>query len=166
VKKDIKHLLARVALNFYPPYRGSGARVVSVSPDFYRVVVRIPLDWRTKNLVGTMFGGSMYTACDPIFMMMLKQILGDEYVVWDKAATIKFLKPGKTDLTGTFELARPEIDEIKALLEKNSSIDRTYSVELKDKSGKVCAVVEKLMYIAKTKGENKQKVRSIFAKMF
>ena len=160
------HLFAKAALNLYPPYRGSGARVLRIAPDFHEIEVRIPLTWKTRNLVGTMFGGSMYTACDPIYMLMLKQMLGDGYVVWDKAATIRFLKPGTTGLTATFVIAEPEAREVKALLEERPSLDRTYSVELKDDAGQVCAVVEKLLYVAKARAGNRQKVRSIYSRLF
>lgn len=91
----------------------------------------------------------MYGAVDPIYMLMLIKILGPEYIVWDKAAKIRFKKPGKETLYVEFKLSGDEIDEIKRLAETERSIDRVYDLELKDGGGKVHAVVEKTLYISK-----------------
>ena len=85
----------RWKLNFFPAYRGVGARVDYIAGDFREVRIHLPLNWRTRNYVGTIFGGSLYASCDPIYMIMLIQILGRDYVVWDKAASIRFRKPGR-----------------------------------------------------------------------
>lgn len=84
-------------------------------------------------------------------MLMLMHILGDGYVVWDKAAKVRFRKPGKTTLYADFKLAAEEIAEIKALAETERSVDRIYNVELKDKEGTLHASIEKTLYIAKKK---------------
>jgi hypothetical protein len=105
--------------------------------------------WRTRNYVGTIFGGSMYSAVDPIYMVMLIRRLGKDYVVWDKAASIKFKRPGRETLHARFVVTDGELAAIRAALETQRSIDRTYLIELKDSSGTVCATVEKLIYIRK-----------------
>src|SRR6266496_6489335 len=94
--------LLRWKFNLFPAYRGTGARVTYIADDFHEVRVHLPLSWRTRNAVGTIFGGSMYGAVDPIYMIMLIQLLGRDYVVWDKAATIRFRRPGQTTLYATF----------------------------------------------------------------
>jgi acyl-coenzyme A thioesterase PaaI-like protein len=143
----------RIKFNFFPAYRGTGARVVYISDDYRKIRVKIPLSWRTRNYVGTIYGGSLYAGIDPIYMLMLIKILGREYVVWDKAAKIRFKRPGKETLFADFLLTDGEIDEIKRLLETEKSIDRIYNVELVDKNGKVHASIEKTLYIAKRKGD-------------
>ncbi|MEO6655946.1 MAG: DUF4442 domain-containing protein [Pyrinomonadaceae bacterium] len=134
--------------NFFPAYRGTGGRVTYIADDFYEIRVKLPLSWRTRNYVGTIYGGSIYASIDPIYMLMLMHILGPDYVVWDKAAKIRFKKPGKDTLYVQFNLSIHEIDEIKRLAETERSIDRIYNVELKDKSGVVHAIIEKTLYIA------------------
>ncbi len=141
----------RWLFNFFPAYRGTGGRVEYIADDFREVRVRLPLSWRTKNYVGTIYGGSIYGAIDPIYMLMLIHILGPEYVVWDKAARIRFKRPGKDTLYCDFRVEQEEIDEIKRLAEAEKSIDRIYELELKDKSGVVHALIEKTLYIAKKK---------------
>ena len=71
----------RWGFNFFPAYRGTGARVTYISGDFREVRVELPLNWRTRNYVGTIFGGSVYGAVDPHYMIMLIKILGKGYVV-------------------------------------------------------------------------------------
>ena len=141
----------RWGFNLFPAYRGTGGRVTYIADDFREVRVKLPLNWRTRNYVGTIYGGSIYGAVDPIYMLMLMHILGKEYVVWDKAAAIRFKKPGKGTLYVDFRLDQNEIDEIKRLAETERSIDRIYNLELKDKNGVVHAFIEKTIYISKRK---------------
>jgi acyl-coenzyme A thioesterase PaaI-like protein len=130
-------------------YRGTGGQAQSVAEDWSEVHLDLPLSWRTRNYVGTIFGGSMYSAVDPIYMVMLIRRLGKDYVVWDKAASIQFKKPGRETLHARFVVTDGELAAIRAALETQRSIDRTYLIELKDSSGTVCATVEKLIYIRK-----------------
>lgn len=139
----------RHKFNLFPAYRGTGGRVIYIADDYREIRVKIPLSWRTRNYVGTIYGGSMYGAIDPIYMLMLIRNLGRDYVVWDKAANIRFRKPGKTTLFAKFSLTGEEIDEIKALAENERSIDRIYDIELRDAGGTVHAQIEKTLYIAK-----------------
>lgn len=139
----------RWGFNLFPAYRGTGGRVTYIADDFREVRVKIPLNWRTRNYVGTIYGGSMYAAIDPIYMLMLIKILGPDYIVWDKAAKIRFRKPGKDTLFAKFELPDEEIGEIKQLAETAKSVDRIYNLELLDKRGLVHAQIEKTLYIRK-----------------
>lgn len=147
--ENFKSKLDRIKFNLFPAYRGSGARVLFISEDYREIRIKLPLNWRTKNYVGTIYGGSMYAGIDPIYMLMLIKNLGKNYVVWDKAATIRFKRPGRETLFAEFVITDDELSEIKTLLENRKSVDRIYNVELKDKSGKVYCVIEKTLYIAK-----------------
>lgn len=145
--KIFRGRLRPLAFNLFPAFRGTGGRVRYVSDDFREIRVDLPLNWRTRNYVGTIFGGSLYAAVDPFYMIMLIEILGPEYVVWDKAATIRFRKPGRSTLHARFVVATEETDEIRRRLERERSLDRVYTVELMDDSGVLHAVVEKTIYI-------------------
>ncbi len=137
----------RWGFNLFPAYRGTGARITYIAADFREVRVRLPLSWRTRNYVGTIFGGSLYGAVDPIYMIMLIKILGPGYVVWDKSATIRFLRPGRRTLFARFVLDEEEIQTIRRLAAEKPSTDRVYSVDLADKKGVVHASIEKTIYI-------------------
>jgi len=137
----------RWGFNFFPAFRGTGAQVTYISGDFHEVHVELPLNWRTRNYVGTIFGGSLYGAVDPHYMIMLIKILGPGYTVWDKAATIRFRKPGRGKLFARFVISEDEIARVRRLLETENSIDRVYHVDLTDSAGVVHASVEKTVYI-------------------
>jgi hypothetical protein len=139
----------RWGFNFFPAFRGTGARVTYISGDYRELHVKLPLSWRTRNYVGTIFGGSLYGAVDPHYMILLIKILGPGYVVWDKAATIRFKKPGRSTLFARFLIPEEEIAEIRRRLETETSIDRVYRVDLTDADGVVHAAVEKTIYVRK-----------------
>lgn len=92
--ESLRTKISRWGFNFFPAYRGTGARITYIASDWREVRIKLPLNWRTRNYVGTIYGGSMYGAADPIYMLMLIKVLGSDYVVWDKAASIRFKKPG------------------------------------------------------------------------
>jgi Domain of unknown function (DUF4442) len=137
----------RWGFNLFPAFRGTGARVTYISGDFRELHVKLPLNWRTRNYVGTIFGGSLYGAVDPHYMIMLIKILGPDYVVWDKAATIRFKKPGRGTLYARFVIPEEEIALIRRALETEHSIDRVYTVQLTDADGVVHVEVDKTIYV-------------------
>lgn len=139
--------LWRLGFNLFPAYRRTGGRITLISHDWRTVKVRLPLNWKTRNYVGTLFGGSIYGAVDPIYMVMLIKLLGPEYIVWDKAATIYFKKPGRSTLFAEFTLSDDELATIRHLTATNPSVDRQYTVEFRDQDGTICAVCEKIIYI-------------------
>lgn len=154
--ENFKSRRFRWGFNLFPAYRGTGGRIAYIADDWREVRVKLPLSWRTRNYVGTIYGGSIYASIDPIYMLMLIKILGPEYIIWDKAAKVRFRKPGKGTLYADFHLSTEEIDEIKRLAEDARSVDRIYNVEFKDKDGVVHAQIEKTLYIAK-KSQNRER---------
>lgn len=136
----------RLRLNWFPAYRGTGGRLTYVSEDFGEVRVRLPLNRRTRNLYGTTFGGSMYGAIDPIYTLMLHFGLGSGFVVWDKAAAIRFRRPGRSTLYATFVVDEAEREEIRRLT-RDGPVDRVYEVELVDADGVVHAACTKTVYV-------------------
>ena len=120
-----------------------------IAANFREARIRLPLTWRSRNAVGTIFGGSMYASVDPLYMIMLMKVLGPEYVVWDKAATIRFRKPGRSTLFATFRLDDAELEAIRSATSTGQPVDRTYNVDLADADGVVHASVEKIIYVRK-----------------
>jgi len=137
----------RWKFNFFPAYRGTGAWVTYIAGDFREVRVRLPLSWRTRNLVGTIFGGSLYGSVDPIYMIMLIRLLGREFIVWDKAAEIRFRKPGRSTLFATFTIDESELNAIREATAAGNPIDRLYTVDLVDRDGVIHATINKTIYI-------------------
>jgi acyl-coenzyme A thioesterase PaaI-like protein len=145
--ESMRTRLARWGFNWFPAYRGTGARITYIAHDFREIRIRLPLGLRTRNYVGTIFGGSMYGAVDPIYMVMLIRNLGPEYIVWDKAASIRFRRPGRTTLHARFVIDGAELDAIRDALSRSPALDRTYTVDLADAEGTVHATVEKVIHI-------------------
>lgn len=145
--ESFRSRLLRWKFNLFPAYRGTGARIAYIAEDLREVRVKLRLWWRTRNYVGTIFGGSMYGAVDPIYMVMLIHNLGRDYVVWDKSATIRFRKPGRGTLFATFRLDDDELNAIRDAAASGESLNRVYNVDLVDAEGQVCASVEKVIYI-------------------
>jgi acyl-coenzyme A thioesterase PaaI-like protein len=141
--------LRRWGFNFFPVYRRTGARITYISGDWCEVHIKLPLNWKTRNYVGTIFGGSMYAAVDPLYMVMFIKLLGPEYIVWDKAASIKFKQPGRSTLHAKFKIEKAELNYIRKTLKVQSNLDRTYQIELIDKDGAICAMVEKIIHFKK-----------------
>lgn len=137
----------RHLLNRWPCFRGTGGKVTRIAPDWSEMEVRIPLSRRTRNYVGTIFGGSLYAAVDPHFMFMLMHRLGPDYLVWDKAAAIRFRKPGRSTLTAVCRLPDAEVEEVRRLMAATPKLDRSYSVDLVDADGAVHATVEKTVNV-------------------
>ena len=149
--------LYRLKLNFWPCIRGTGAWVTYISPDYHRLEAKLPLSWRTYNLVGTIFGGALYASTDPFYMVMLMKILGPEYVVWDKASAIRFKRPAKKTLYYQFEFTPEQIAQIKSEVQVAGSKDYVFELEHKDKEGVVYTQVQKTLYIA-TRGHYDQRL--------
>lgn len=145
--ESLRTRLERFLLGLIPAYLGTGGRITYVASDWREVRVEVPRSLRTRNYVGTIFGGSMYGAVDPILMIMLIKTLGPGYVVWDKAAVIRFLRPGRSTLRARFELPASELETIRAALRTRRSVDRHYTVRLVDEDGVACAEVEKTLYV-------------------
>ncbi len=138
--------LART-LNLYPPYFGAAVRVREISDDYRYIRVEMPLRFYNQNYVGTHFGGSLYSMCDPFYMLMLLKNLGDDYVVWDRAATIDFKKPGEGTVSAQFELSEAEIDEIRRQADNQYKVEPTFHVDIVDEEGDTVATVEKVLYV-------------------
>jgi acyl-coenzyme A thioesterase PaaI-like protein len=145
--ESLRSRLQRWGFNSFPAFRGTGGRITCIAGDWREVRLRIPLSRRTRNYVGTIYGGSMYAAVDPIYMVMLIKVLGPEYIVWDKSASIVFKRPGRSTLCAEFHVSVEETEAIREALQSARSVDRTYTIDLVDRSGEVHATIEKVIYI-------------------
>lgn len=137
-----------MGFNLHPAFRGTGGRVEHVAADLSHIRIRLPLNWRTRNVVGSIYGGSLFAVTDGVHPMMLMAALGSDVVVWDKAASIRYRKPGMSTLYADFRLEAEEVTAIRASLKETPELDRTYLIELKDGHGTVHTVVERTVYIA------------------
>lgn len=157
---SLKTKLERRLFNIFPAYRSTGARVKFISHDYSEIHVKLRLYWRTRNYVGTVFGGSIFGALDPMHMIQLIRLLGDDYVVWDKEAKVRFLRPVSKPVFARFLVTDDLLDEIRKEVAEKKEIHRVMHSQFEDRLGKVYATVDKTIYIAdKTFYKNKQRLR-------
>lgn len=138
----------KYGFNWSPMYRRTTARLTEVSDDLHYVKIRLKLNYKNRNYAGSMFGGSMLSATDPIYMIQLIQILGDDYVVWDKAVTAKYKRPGKSTIYGEFVFTKEEIEALKNQLKTEQQVDIIKTMQLVNTKAEVIAEFSKTLYIA------------------
>jgi Domain of unknown function (DUF4442) len=149
----------RRLVNLWPPFLGAGIRITHIAPDMKAVDVEMKLTFWNANYVGTHFGGSLYAMTDPFYMLMLMANLGDDYIVWDKGATVRYKKPGKGTMRAEFRISDAQLAEIREKVETLPKYEPVYSVAVKDESGTVIAEVDKLMYVRKRREETQDNSR-------
>ena len=133
-------------MNLYPPYLGAGVKIKGSSDGLvYDVSMKLTL--MNRNYVGTHFGGSLYSMCDPFYMLILLKILGSEYLVWDKAAGIEFKKPGKGRVRAHFEISQAEVDDIIKQVHANGKYEPKFQVDILNEEGEVVAIVNKTLWV-------------------
>lgn len=143
-----KATLFRVMFNLSPMYRRSCGRITFVSEDIHIVKIKIPLSYKNRNYVGSMFGGSLFSATDPIYMIQLMQILGKDYVVWDKATEIKFKRPAYKNAFAVFEFSAEEIEEIKHKVTEENEVNHTKKLFITNNENVVFTELDKVLYIS------------------
>ncbi len=143
-----KTRLTRWGFNLFPCYWSTGSRITYIASDWQEAWVRVPLNWRTRNYVGTIFGGSMYGAVDPIYMVMLIKLLGPGYTVWDKISNIRFRRPGRSTLYAHFVIEPQVLEAIRQAVAQEGKVDWIFQIDLTSEDGTVHASVEKTIYIA------------------
>ena len=149
--KNPAHL--RRWINLWPPFVGAGIRVVHIAPDVKAVDVEMKLRWWNANYVGTHFGGSLFAMTDAFYMLMLMANLGDDYIVWDKAASIRYRKPGKGTVRAEFRIRDAQLDDIREKLKTLPKYEPVFTVEVKDGQGMVIAEVEKVLHVRRKQAE-------------
>ena len=155
--ENFKSKIKRIGFNFFPAYRRTGGRIVFISDDYKEVHVRLGLNWTTKNYVGTVFGGSIFGASDPIYMVQLYHILGNEdYIIWDVEGHVKFLKPSKKNVFAKFVITDDLVNEIKI----KTSAEKKHTIKLitsfEDENQVIYAQIERTIFISYKKFKRKR----------
>lgn len=147
----------RFGFNLSPMYSRSTGKITEVTEDLHKVTMKLPISYKNRNYVGSIFGGSMFSAVDPIPMVQLINLLDSEFVVWDKSAEIFFKAPAKEDLYGDFEYTESELADIRERVKQQNEIEIVKTTQLTDAARtKVFCEVRKTLYIS-TKAHYKAK---------
>ncbi|MFG0411987.1 DUF4442 domain-containing protein [Pseudomonas sp. YQ_4] len=146
-KRARRARMLRWLLNLYPPYLGAGIRVQHISPDLRSVKVAMKLTRWNRNYVGTQFGGSLYAMVDPFYMLLLIEQLGRDYIVWDKAASIDFIAPGKGPVFAEFHVDDALLNDIRQQTATGKKCLPRVQVDIRDGAGELVARVDKTLYV-------------------
>lgn len=144
---------AKLLLRFYGPYFGAGVKITHISPDWRELRVEMKLRWYNRNIMGTQFGGSLYSMIDPHLMLLLMQLLGTEYTVWDKGAEIDFVRPGKGTVASTITISDAELADILSNTADGRKYLPEFHLKILDEEGNVVAKVKKVLYIRRKKAQ-------------
>jgi acyl-coenzyme A thioesterase PaaI-like protein len=139
--------MLRHGLNLWPPILFAGIRVAALADDFRSARVELRIRPWNRNYVGTHFGGSLFAMTDPFWMLLVLHALGDGYIVWDKAATIEFEKPGRGMVHADFALEDATLDALRAAAADGGKVLRWFDAPVRDASGDVVAMVRKQLYV-------------------
>ncbi|MDO5701385.1 MAG: DUF4442 domain-containing protein [Bowdeniella nasicola] len=143
----MKPALTRVAMNLWPPFLGSSIKILEITPDFRRVRVCLRHRALTANYLGTAYGASLFSLADPWWVMMLTRALGRGYSVWDRAAEIEFIRPGRTHVFAQFVLTDEELAAIREGTRDGEKHLRWFTNDLITADGEVIARVNKQVYV-------------------
>ncbi|HSE48379.1 MAG TPA: DUF4442 domain-containing protein [Terriglobales bacterium] len=163
-RESLRNKLVRWRINLFYFLASSGTRATYVSDDWLEAELTVKLNWRNRNYRGTIFGGTLYSALDPVYMLMIARNLGPEYSVWDTRATIHFKKAGRGKLYAHFRIEEAELRAIRELTAGGEAVERQYTATLVDREGTPHVVVEKTIYIRKrdpNKAHGKDRVSSM-----
>lgn len=139
--------LFRWILNIYGPYLGAGIRVERIRADWREIQVSMKLRWFNRNAVGTHFGGSLYSMVDPHLMLMLMNLLGKDYIVWDKSAEIDFVRPGRGRVVANFIITDDDLQAIRNNTAQGEKYLPHFSIRVIDTEGELVARIKKILYI-------------------
>jgi len=134
-------------MNLWPPYLGAGIHVRSIAPDWSEAVVELRARWLNRNYVGTHFGGSLFAMTDPFFALLLMHRLGSRYLVWDQAARIDFVAPGRGTVSARLRLPEERVAAIRAQAEGGAKVLPEFEAEIRDRAGELVASVHKTLYV-------------------
>lgn len=137
----------RWIFNFWPPFLFAGIRVEHIASDWSRARVRMDLRWYNRNYVRTHFGGSLFAMTDPFWMLLAMESLGREFIVWDKAGEIEFVKPGRGRVRAEFHLEPELVHRLREQARSERKVLHWFETDVIDEDGDTVARVRKQLYI-------------------
>jgi acyl-coenzyme A thioesterase PaaI-like protein len=142
----------RWLMNLWPPFLFAGIRVTRLTEDFRSARVELRMRPWNRNYVGVHFGGSLFAMTDPFWMILVKERLGRDYLVWDQAAEVEFLKPGRGIVHAEFRLGDDTIEGLRAAAVGGDKVLRWFEAGVVDAAGDVVARVRKQVYVRRKTG--------------
>lgn len=138
-------------LRLYPPFFFQRIWVKKILDNFLGAEVKINKSLLNINSNKTIFGGTIFSAIDPFYPILLDQYFKHQgilrTVAWLKTAHIDYIKPGRHDLYVSFHLKEEVLLEALQTIKKEGKVVKTFQTQVFDKHGTLCAVAHNEIYI-------------------
>ena len=145
-------------LNIFPPLLFNRIVLKEISDDFLEMKVVIRRSLLNINFHKTIFGGSIFSACDPYFPTMYYHIFAKKnrkLIIWLKSAEIQYLKPADSTLKLHFKITKDEIQLAEETLNEKGKFEIWHTIEAINKKGVVCARAKMQVYLRDDKRNEK-----------
>lgn len=138
-------------MRLYPPFLFQRIWVRRFLPGFRGVDVKVNYSVLNRNSNGSIFGGTIFSATDPLYALLFGQLMRrrgfNNVIVWLKSAQIQYLKPARTALEVQIRISDDTVAEAEETLRHVGKFVRVFHIELVDRSGEVCAIADNEVYI-------------------
>ncbi len=137
-------------MRLYPPLLFQRIWVKKIHKNFSAIDVKINRTLITSNLGKATFGGTIFSATDPFYAMMLGQLMmrkGLRITVWLKSAQIQYIKPARKDLFFTLVITDEIILEAERILKEEGKFIKSLPIEVYNKEGELCVTASNEVYI-------------------
>lgn len=142
----------RVIMNLWPPFLFSGIHVDRIGPDWRSARVELRMRPWNRNYVGTHFGGSLFAMTDPFWMLLVKESIGRDHLVWDRAAEIEFRRPGRGTVRAEFALGEDTLRTMREATAGGEKYLHWFATDVVDEAGEVVAHLRKQIYVRRKPG--------------
>jgi acyl-coenzyme A thioesterase PaaI-like protein len=133
-------------LELYPPFVPMRIKVIEITENWRTVRILLPLNVRSRNPGGVMFGGYQAALADPIAALACARVFPG-YSVWTRAMTISFDHGGNSDLEMRFALTPVQENEIRMQLERKGRATPTFEYGYVRRDGVRCTVIRNTVAI-------------------
>ena len=147
---QVPRFLLKTVLNLFPPLLFNRIVLKEISDDFMQMKVVLRRALFNMNFHKTIFGGSIFSACDPYFPTMYYHIFANknrQLIIWLKSAEIQYLRPADSSLKLHFEITKEEVEKVENALDKIGKTEIWHTVEAINKKGVICAKANMLVYL-------------------
>lgn len=137
-------------LEYYPPLFFMGLRIDFIAPDYQSLRASLPLRWYARNFHGTMFGGHLCAASDPLPALMcarIFQMAGKSVEVWTRANAVEFIKPARGRVEMRIEVSDKDIATMSDELDRSGKTFHEFQFNFYDRGGAIIAAVKNTVYL-------------------
>ncbi|MBC8301992.1 MAG: YiiD C-terminal domain-containing protein [Pelagibacterales bacterium] len=148
---QIPRFVIKFVLNIFPPLLFNRIVLKEISDDFLEMKVVLRRSLFNINFHKTIFGGSIFSACDPYFPTMYYHIFANKkrkLIIWLKSAEIQYLKPADSTLKLYFKITKEDIHLAENTLNEKGKFEIWHTVEAINKKGVVCARAKMQVYLS------------------